>query len=60
MGKTCVCGCQEIVIDEHKGTIKLKDGKVLKELDWISIDGSNGNIYSSAIDQKDAEITKEL
>lgn len=60
MGKTCVCGCTEIQIDEHKGTIKLPNGKELKEFDWISIDGTTGLIYDQAIQQRDAEITPEL
>jgi len=60
MGKTCVCGCATILIDEYKGTVKLPNGDCLKELDWISIDGSTGNVYSGKIDTMDAEITPEL
>lgn len=44
MGKCCVAGCQEIRIDEHAKTLKVKD-KVLTEGDVISLDGSTGNIY---------------
>jgi pyruvate,orthophosphate dikinase len=60
MGKTCVCGCSSINIDEHHGTIRFPDGSVLKELDWISIDGSTGKVYKDKIDLMDAEITPEL
>jgi pyruvate,orthophosphate dikinase len=60
MGKTCVCGCSSIVIDEHKGVIRLPNGEELKELDWISLDGSTGNIYAGKVDTKEAEITPEL
>lgn len=49
MGKTCVCGCAEIIIDEEKGTITFPDGSVKHELDWISIDGSTGAVYSEKI-----------
>lgn len=50
MGKTCVCGCSEITIDEHKGVVILPSGEELKELDWISIDGSTGNVYKGKIE----------
>lgn len=60
MGKTCVCGCSSIIIDEHKGIVKLPNGEILKELDWISIDGSTGNIYKGKVDLIDAEITDDL
>ncbi|CAL6082657.1 Pyruvate [Hexamita inflata] len=60
MGKTCVCGCSEIHIDEHKGTVKLPNGEILHELDWISIDGTTGNVYKGQVAQIDAEITPEL
>jgi len=60
MGKTCVCGCTEIVIDEHKGIIRLPNGKEMKEFDDISIDGTTGLIYDCAVKQIEAEITPEL
>jgi len=60
MGKTCVCGCSTILIDEIKGTVKLPNGDELKELDWISIDGTTGNIYKGKVDTQEAEITPEL
>ena len=50
MGKVCVCGCAEIVIDEHKKTITFPDGSVKKEFEWISIDGTTGAVYSEAIE----------
>lgn len=60
MGRTCVCGCSEIIIDEHNGTVKLPNGELLKELDWISIDGTTGKVYKGKIDLVEAEITPEL
>lgn len=44
MGKCCVAGCQDIRVDEHAKTMKVKD-KVLTEGDVISIDGSTGAVY---------------
>lgn len=46
MGKTCVCGCDSIVIDEEAKTIRFPDGSVSKELDWVSIDGNTGAVYN--------------
>jgi len=60
MGKTCVCGCSEIVIDEHHKTVKLLNGDVLKEQDWISIDGTTGKVYKGKVDLIEAEITSDL
>ena len=48
MGKCCVAGCQEIRIDEHAKTMKVKD-MVLTEGDVISLDGSTGNVYLGSI-----------
>jgi len=60
MGKTCVCGCSSIHIDENAGTVKFPDGTIVKELDWVSIDGSTGRVYIGKVAQEDAEITPEL
>ena len=40
--------------------MKLPSGQELKELDWVSIDGTTGAVYATKIDQIDAEITPEL
>ncbi len=48
MGTCCVSGCGEIVVDYDKKEFSLA-GKTFKEGDWISIDGSTGNIYGAAI-----------
>lgn len=60
MGRTCVCGCGGIKINEEKGTVTFPNGDVKKELDWISIDGSTGNVYDCKIPLIEAEITPEL
>ncbi|NLA33586.1 MAG: pyruvate, phosphate dikinase [Tenericutes bacterium] len=49
MGTCCVCGCSEINIDEESKKLVLKDGTTLKEGDWMSLDGSTGNVYAEAI-----------
>ena len=48
MGTCCVSGCGEIRIDEENKTFTL-GGKTFVEGDYISLDGSTGNIYGEAI-----------
>ena len=49
MGTCCVSGCGDIVVDEDTKTLTLKDGTVFKEGDYISLDGSTGNVYGEKI-----------
>ncbi len=52
MGKCCVAGCSDININEHEKffTVKTKDGEQsFKELDWISLDGSAGEIFGKQL-----------
>ena len=48
MGTCCVSGCGEIVVDYAAKQFTL-GGKAYKEGDWISLDGSTGNIYGEAV-----------
>ena len=59
MGECCVSGCQEIAMDEEHKKFTLA-GKVFKEGDWLSIDGSTGNIYDGVIPTVDAQIAGEF
>ena len=59
MGACCVSGCQDIIMDEENKTFTL-GGKVFKEFDEISIDGSTGKIYEGLIPKVDASITGEF
>ncbi len=56
MGKCCVSGCGEIAMDEENKKFTLA-GKTYNEGDYISIDGSTGNIYDGIIPTVDAEIS---
>ncbi|MBE6627529.1 MAG: pyruvate, phosphate dikinase [Ruminococcaceae bacterium] len=56
MGKCCVSGCGEIAMDEENKKFTLA-GKTFVEGDYISIDGSTGNIYDGIIKTVDAEIS---
>ena len=59
MGVCCVSGCQEIQMDEEHKKFVL-GGKVFKEGDWLSIDGSTGYIYDGVIPTVDATIAGEF
>ncbi len=59
LGKVCVCGAGDIRINYEKKT--LTAGKVvLKEGDYISIDGSTGAIYKGMIESADSEVKRVL
>ena len=59
MGTCCVSGCGEINMDEENKKFTLA-GKTYVEGDFISIDGSTGNIYDGIIPTVDAEIAGEF
>ncbi len=59
MGTCCVSGCGDIAMDEENKKFTLA-GKTYVEGDFISIDGSTGNIYDGIIPTVDASITGEF
>lgn len=59
MGTCCVSGCGVIKMDEANKKFELA-GKVYHEGDWISLDGSTGNIYGEAIATVPASISGEF
>ncbi len=59
MGTCCVSGCGDIKMDEENKKFEL-GGKVFHEGDFISIDGSTGNIYDGIIPTVDASIAGEF
>lgn len=59
MGTCCVSGCGEIKIDEEAKTFTL-GGNTYKEGDYISLDGSTGNIYGEDIPTVEPEITGDF
>ena len=56
MGRCCVAGCGDIKVNEEEKTFQV-NGKVYTANDYISIDGSTGNIYAGAIKTVDPEIS---
>ena len=59
MGTCCVSGCGAIKMNEEAKTFELA-GKTYKEGDWISIDGSTGNIYGEKIKTAEAAISGDF
>ena len=59
MGECCVSGCGDIKMDEANKKFEL-GGKTFKEGDYISIDGTTGNIYDGIIPTVDAQIAGEF
>jgi pyruvate,orthophosphate dikinase len=59
MGKCCVSGCSAINMDEENKQFTLS-GKTYHEGDWLSLDGSTGNIYDGAMPTMDASIGGEF
>ncbi|MCD8002870.1 MAG: pyruvate, phosphate dikinase [Clostridia bacterium] len=59
MGECCVSGCSEIIMDEEHKRFTLS-GKTYHEGDFISIDGTTGNIYDGIIPTTDAKIEGEF
>ncbi|WP_294483357.1 pyruvate, phosphate dikinase [uncultured Ruminococcus sp.] len=59
MGECCVSGCGDIKMDEANKKFDL-GGKTFKEGDYISIDGTTGNIYDGIIPTVDAQIAGEF
>ncbi len=59
MGRVCVAGCDALEIDYHKHEMVVK-GKTIKEGDWISLNGSTGDVYAERIDTKPSEVLQVL
>jgi pyruvate,orthophosphate dikinase len=59
MGKTCVCGCSALNVDYEAGTLTVA-GQVLREGDWISIDGFTGEVFAGKIETSPSEVMDVL
>jgi len=59
MGKPCVVGCGELLVDEKNKVIRVRD-KEIKEGDWITIDGGTGNVILGQIPTVEPGITGEF
>jgi len=59
MGKCCVCGCSELTINESAKTLTIGD-KNLAEGDFITLDGSKGEVYAGKLATVDPELSGEF
>jgi pyruvate,orthophosphate dikinase len=60
MGRCCVAGCGELKINEESKVFTDKSGSSYKEGDWISLDGSTGNVYSGKLPTAAPELTGDF
>ncbi len=59
MGKVCVAGCSALEIDYSTHTMKV-GGRTIKEGDWISIDGTTGEVIEGKVPTKPSEVLQVL
>ncbi|MEX1030302.1 MAG: pyruvate, phosphate dikinase [Paenibacillaceae bacterium] len=67
MGKPCVCGCDELTINVQdknfvltKNTVANSGSRIIHEGDWITLDGSTGQVIRGTVTLKEPEMTGEL
>ncbi len=60
MGTCCVAGCGELIVNEEEGNFKDPQGNVYHEGDYISLDGSTGNVYGERIDTVEATVSGDF
>ena len=56
MGKCCVCGCSELTINEEKKELESR-GVIIKEGEYISLDGSSGKVYLGEVPKSEIELS---
>jgi len=59
MGRCCVAGCGEIKVNEEARTFSIGD-KIIKEGDYISLDGTTGKVYEGLIETEEAKLTGDF
>lgn len=59
MGKVCVAGCSDLEIDYSTRTMRV-NGQVIKEGEWISIDGTTGEVLFGKVNTRPSEVLQVL
>jgi pyruvate,orthophosphate dikinase len=60
IGKPCVAGCSELTVDYASGSARsVESGVTFKEGDWISLDGSTGEVYEGALGTVSADYDQQ-
>lgn len=57
-GKCCIVGCGDIEIHQESKTFRAKDGTVIKEGDWLSLNGTKGLVYEGSMQLTDIDLSK--
>lgn len=57
-GKCCIVGCGDIEIHSESKSFKAKNGTVIKEGDWVSLNGTKGLVYEGSLPLVDIDIEK--
>lgn len=60
MGTCCVAGCGSLTVNEDEKVFYTNDGKAFYEGDFISIDGSTGNVYGERIETEEASVSGDF
>ena len=60
MGICCVSGASSIIINEEEKTLKMPDGSILKEGDYLSIDGTTGQVYAGKLEMEEPTISGDF
>lgn len=59
MGKCCVSGAGDLIVDYKTKTVRIKD-LILKEGDFLSLNGTTGDVYQGSITTKEAEMSPQF
>jgi len=60
MGKPCVCGASALQIDVARGIVRVGDRELKANQDWISIDGSTGEVFAGKLSAHPSEVNQVL
>ncbi len=59
MGKCCISGCQDILVDEYNRILKINN-KIFKEGDYITLDGSTGEVFEGKLNVVDPNFSESF
>lgn len=59
-GKPCCCGCEELIVDAFAKTLKAPNGAVLREGEWVSLNGVTGEVIKGQQPVKKPAMTGDL
>ena len=60
MGTCCIAGCGELTINENDNSFTTANGEIYHEGDYISLDGSTGNVYGEKVDTVDCSVSGDF